>query len=86
MEALEDRLGTTASEARTPAAPLLHAFIDISRLVADVALSKSLQLKEERIQVLETRLADANKQIDAFRTVRCSDCVSQHVPDSVLAE
>ncbi|EDQ85209.1 uncharacterized protein MONBRDRAFT_29521 [Monosiga brevicollis MX1] len=35
----------------------------------DAALSKSLELKDERIQVLEDRLQDANKQIEALRDI-----------------
>jgi hypothetical protein len=33
-------------------------------------LNKSLELKEQRIEVLEDRLADANRQIDVLKKVR----------------
>eukprot|EP00045_Choanoeca_perplexa_P018333 m.287268 g.287268 ORF g.287268 m.287268 type:complete len:1049 (-) comp17786_c0_seq8:27-3173(-) len=95
VDELEAELEKVQGQADGTARSFNQAYSDEKRRMEaledrlDVALSKSLQLKEERIQVLEARLSDANKQLDALRTdvemyQRHNDMLRQSARDSPL--
>eukprot|EP00730_Choanoeca_flexa_P004278 TRINITY_DN11649_c0_g1_i1.p1 TRINITY_DN11649_c0_g1~~TRINITY_DN11649_c0_g1_i1.p1 ORF type:complete len:1096 (+),score=327.11 TRINITY_DN11649_c0_g1_i1:74-3361(+) len=95
IEELESELIQLRGKADDTARNFKQAYSDEKRRMEaledrlDVALSKSLQLKEERIQVLEARLTDANAQIDSLRAdvdmyQRHNDLLRQSARDSPL--